>query len=296
MDYITQFTNYLQYEKRLSSHTVISYTTDLEQFFKYAKKAFEVEKIKQFDAVIVRTWVITLMETGVSSRSINRKISALKSFFNYHLRVGNIEKSPMFQVTSPKMAKRLPEYVAQEDMERLFSSQLFEDNFEGWRDRAVIELFYSTGMRLSELINIKKHDVDFYENSIKVLGKRNKERIIPFTPTAKEVLEKYFSFFSQDSVFSNKNCFIFVTTKGKKLYPKAVYNIVRKYLDMITTIDKRSPHVIRHTFATHLLNNGADINAIKEILGHANLAATQIYTRNSIEKLKSIHKQSHPRA
>ena len=201
----------------------------------------------------------------------------------------------MLQVSSPKIAKRLPEFVSQENMDQLFSSELFENNFEGCRDQAILELFYATGMRLSELINIKKEDIDFYENSVKVLGKRSKERIIPFTPTAKGALERYLSMLAEQNV-SNKNCFIFVTLTGKKLYPKAVYTIVRKYLDMVTTIDKRSPHVIRHTFATHLLNNGADINAIKEILGHANLAATQIYTHNSIEKLKSIHKQSHPRA
>ena len=295
MNHLVQFTNYLQYEKRASSHTIVSYSTDLEQFFNYAKEAFEVDELLQIDSSIIRTWIMTLLENDISTRSINRKISTLKSFFNYHLRLGHIQKSPMLQVSSPKIAKRLPEFVSQEDMEHLFSSELFENNFEGCRDQAILELFYATGMRLSELINIKKEDIDFYENSVKVLGKRNKERIIPFTPTAKEALKRYLSMLAEQSA-SNKNCFIFVTLTGRKLYPKAVYTIVRKYLDMVTTIDKRSPHVIRHTFATHLLNNGADINAIKEILGHANLAATQIYTHNSIEKLKSIHKQSHPRA
>jgi len=295
MNHLVQFTNYLQYEKRASSHTIVSYSTDLEQFFKYTKEAFEVDELLQIDSSIIRTWIMTLLENDISTRSINRKISTLKSFFNYHLRLGHIQKSPMLQVSSPKIAKRLPEFVSQEDMEHLFSSELFENNFEGCRDQAILELFYATGMRLSELINIKKEDIDFYENSVKVLGKRNKERIIPFTPTAKEALKRYLSMLAEQSA-SNKNCFIFVTLTGRKLYPKAVYTIVRKYLDMVTTIDKRSPHVIRHTFATHLLNNGADINAIKEILGHANLAATQIYTHNSIEKLKSIHKQSHPRA
>ena len=295
MEHIAQFTNYLQYEKRASSHTIVSYSTDLEQFFKYTQEVFETDELKSVDSSIIRTWIMTLLEEGISTRSINRKISTLKSFFNYHLRLGHIQKSPMLQVSSPKISKRLPEFVSQEDMELLFSSELFEDSFEGHRDRAILELFYATGMRLSELINIKKKDIDFYENSVKVLGKRNKERVIPFTPTAREVLERYLSLLVQQSA-SNKNCFIFVTLTGKKLYSKAVYNIVRKYLDMVTTIDKRSPHIIRHTFATHLLNNGADINAIKEILGHANLAATQIYTHNSIEKLKSIHKQAHPRA
>ncbi len=293
---IDSFVHYLQYEKRLSEHTVISYRHDLEQFFGYAARAFEADKLDQIDPSVIRTWIITLLEEGLSTRSINRKLSALKSFFNYHIRIGNLKKSPMYQVSAPKMSKRLPEFVAQEDMEQLFSAELFSDDFTGWRDRAIIELFYSTGMRLSELINIKRQDIDLYDNTVKVLGKRNKERIIPVTPAARQALEKYISFLDNKPESANKNSFIFVTNRGSKLYPKAVYNIVRKYLDMITTIDKRSPHVIRHTFATHLLNNGADINAIKEILGHSSLAATQIYTRNSIEKLKSIYKQAHPRA
>lgn len=181
-------------------------------------------------------------------------------------------------------------------MKNLFQSDLFENSFEGKRDQAILELFYATGIRVSELIQITFADIDLYDCTVKVLGKRNKERIIPFGKTAKETLENYFSIFEQQFGEMNKNCCIFVTSKNNKLSPKSVYKIVRRYLDMITTIDKRSPHIIRHTFATHLLNHGADINAIKEILGHTSLAATQIYTHNSIEKLKSIYQQAHPRA
>ena len=296
MKVVIDFIHYLQYEKRFSTHTVISYQNDIESFMSYLEKAFELNNVEEITPVMVRTWILTLIEEGISTRSVNRKLSTLKSFFHYHIKVGTIKKSPMDQVHAPKMSKRLPEYVAEDDMKQLFNSELFADTFEGWRDRAVIELFYATGMRLSELINIKKQDIDFYDNSVKVLGKRNKERIVPLTPTVRKVFEKYFSLWEENFGALNKNSFIFATSKGNKMYPKAVYNIVKRYLDMITTIDKRSPHVIRHTFATHLLNNGADINAIKEILGHANLAATQIYTRNSIEKLKSIYKQAHPRA
>ena len=296
MKEVDDFIHYLQYEKRFSNHTVISYHTDIKSFMIYLQEAFGLPNVEDITSIMVRTWILTLIEEKISTRSVNRKLSALKSFFNYHIKVGTIKKSPMNQVHAPKMSKRLPEYVAEDDMEQLFNSELFADTFEGWRDRAIIELFYATGMRLSELINIKKWDVDFYDSSIKVLGKRSKERIVPLTPTVRDVFEKYFSFWEEKFGELNKNSFIFVTVKGNKMYPKAVYNIVRKYLDMTTTIDKRSPHVIRHTFATHLLNNGADINAIKEILGHANLAATQIYTHNSIEKLKSIYKQAHPRA
>lgn len=296
MSFLTGFIDYLKYEKRVSQNTVISYSTDLEQFFAYLEKNFQVTDINDIDSKIIRTWIITLLEEGLSARSINRKISSLKSFFNYHNRIKTISKNPIRQITAPKIAKRLPEFVAQEDMERLFNENLFADTYEGWRDRVIIELFYSTGMRLSELINIKFQDIDFYENSIKVLGKRNKERIIPLGNIAIEALRIYLIFFENKFGESKSYLYIFVTSKAKKIYPKAVYKIVRKYLDMVTTIDKRSPHVIRHTFATHLLNNGADINAIKEILGHSSLAATQVYTHNSIDKLKSIYKQAHPRA
>ncbi|MDR2980076.1 MAG: tyrosine-type recombinase/integrase [Bacteroidales bacterium] len=296
MELITSFLNNLQYEKRVSVHTLTSYKTDLKQFATYISDCFSITDLRQADARVIRTWIISMIEEGHSTRTVNRKISALKSFYRYHIKMGTVASNPMDRVTAPKMSKRIPEYVANDDMNKLFSSDLFTDDFEGWRDRAVIELFYSTGMRLSELLNIKKNDLDFYENSVKVLGKRSKERIVPLTLVAVDVLKKYLAIGEEMFGSSNNNFFIFVTSKGKKMYPKAIYNLVRNYLDMITTIDKRSPHVIRHTFATHLLNNGADINAVKEILGHANLAATQVYTHNSIEKLKSIYKQAHPRA
>lgn len=293
---VTDFIHYLQYEKRLSQHTVIAYQTDLEQFTSFCSDSFSITDIQEIESVIIRSWIMTLIEEQISTRSINRKLSTLKSYFNYHIRLGNITKSPINQISSPKISKRLPEFVSQEDMETLFSSDLFEDTYEGWRDRAIIELFYFTGMRLSELINIKRTDIDFWENSVKIMGKRSKERIVPIGPTVRDVLKKHIDLSDEKWGEVNKKSYIFVTPKNTKMYPKAIYNIVRKYLDMITTIDKRSPHVIRHTFATHLLNNGADINVIKEILGHSSLAATQIYTHNSIEKLKSIYKQAHPRA
>lgn len=293
---ITQHLDYLRFERRMSPNTVIAYQGDLEQFAQYAEQAFQISDLLAVDADVIRTWILTMMEEGITTRSINRKISCLKSFFNYHLKVGHITENVMRKVVAPKVSKRLPHFVEKNDMEKLFSSDLFEENFEGCRDRAIMELFYTTGMRLSELLNIKLSDIDFYEQNVKVLGKRNKERIIPISNVAKSALEKYFSVYEEQFGEMNKNCCIFVTDKNKKMYPKAIYNIVRKYLDCVTTIDKRSPHVLRHTFATHLLNNGADINAIKEILGHSSLAATQVYTHNSIEKLKSIYKQAHPRA
>ncbi|MDR1757668.1 MAG: tyrosine-type recombinase/integrase [Bacteroidales bacterium] len=294
--YISQFTDYLKIEKRCSPHTITAYAHDLSEFFDdgLAQGYTIVEAI---DSQFIRSWIITLLEDKkLTSRSVNRKLSALKSFYKYHIRVGNLSQNPMLKVISPKMSKRLPEYIVQSDIEHLFADTMFTTDFEGSRDRAILELFYATGMRLSELLNIKLNDIDFNEMTIKLLGKRNKERIVPFTPVVKAVLQTYLHFFSGQMPAESKNSCIFVTKKGKKMYPKSIYNIVKKYLDRATRAGKHSPHVLRHTFATHLLDNGADINAIKEILGHGSLSATQIYTHNSIEKLKSIYKQAHPRA
>ena len=309
MSLINTFLSYLQFEKRTSEHTVISYRNDLEQFEKYVLLAFpnlkenktqyaESSNIKwkEIDATIIRTWIITLMEEKRSPRSINRKISALKSFYKYHIKMGVFETNPALQVHTPKMHRRLPHFVEEKDMEKLFSLELFDNSFEGWRDRTVLELFYATGMRLSELRMLTFSHIDLYNNQVKVLGKRNKERIIPFGHIFKHIYNKYIELYTENFGVPIQNNFVFVNVKGKQLAPKNIYAIVRKYLDMITTIEKRSPHVIRHTFATHLLNRGADLNTIKELLGHSSLASTQVYTHNSIEKLKSIYQQAHPRA
>jgi integrase/recombinase XerC len=210
--------------------------------------------------------------------------------------MGVFETNPMLQVHTPKVSQRLPQFIEENDICKLFTNALFEDNFEGWRDRTIIELFYATGMRLFELRMLTFADIDLYNNQVKVLGKRNKERIIPFGNTFQNILTKYVELYHENFGAPAQNNFVFVNVKEKQLAPKNIYTIVRKYLDMITTIEKRSPHIIRHTFATHLLNRGADLNTIKELLGHSSLAATQIYTHNSIEKLKSIYKQAHPRA
>lgn len=290
------FLNYLQYEKRVSPHTVKAYRTDLEQFAQFSLAECGSDDVRQATTALVRAWMMQLMEEGDSARSVNRKVSALRAFFRYHVRMGDVEANPMEAVTAPKIAKRLPQFVSEGEMDKLFSENLFEDTFEGWRDRLIIELFYVTGMRLSELCNIKRGDIDLYDCSVKVMGKRSKERVIPFSPRVKGVIVRYLEIFDEKYAGNSKNSFIFVAPNGNKIYPKAVYRIVRKYLDMVTTIDKRSPHVLRHTFATQMLNHGADINAIKEILGHASLAATQVYTHNTVEKLKNIYNQAHPRA
>ena len=293
---LAKFLDYLTYEKRSSEHTVTAYEGDLSEFEAYLQQNFSGTAMTSTEPVMVRAWMMEMLEKGLSARTVNRKVSALRAFFRYHVKLGNVSVNPMEAVTAPKVKKRLPQFVEEEEMDDLFKEELFADTFEGWRDRLIIELFYATGMRLSELTNIRRDDLDLYACQVKVLGKRNKERIIPFSPRLKEVAVKYLTLFDEKYPEIPKNYYIFVAQNCNKIYPKAVYRIVRKYLDLVTTIDKRSPHVLRHTFATHLLNHGADINAIKEILGHASLAATQIYTHNSIEKLKNIYNQAHPRA
>ncbi len=296
IDY-SPFIQYLRYERRVSENTVKAYQLDLNQFVQYMEDKLDIKKLTDVGGGDIRTWVLTLLEDDThTARSVNRKISALKAFYRHALRTGRVTINPMLQIHAPKFQQPLPAYVEQKEMERLFTADLFEDSFEGIRDRTILELFYSTGIRLSELLNLRKKDIDFHQASIKVLGKRNKERIIPIGPKMIELLTSYIEYYSEKLLTNTENNYIFVAADGTPLYPKAVYRIVRKYLDMVTTLDKRSPHVLRHTFATHMLNNGADLNAIKEILGHSSLAATQVYTHNSMEQLKSIYKQAHPRA
>jgi len=297
MNSFDSFIQYLADEKRYSQLTVTAYGNDLEQFFTYVGQVEKGIGLEQITAELIRQWVLTLLEDeGISARSVNRKISSLKAFYNYEMRMGRISHNPTLALQSPKFKGRLPEYVERSDMEKLFGEDLFADSFEGKRDRLVLEMLYATGIRLSELLNLHRNDVDLPNKTLKVLGKRNKERIIPFGSTLSELLTSYFDFYENNIAEGKGNYYIFVTANGKKLYPKAIYRIVHKYLEMVTTISKKSPHVIRHTFATHLLNNGADLNAIKAILGHRSLAATQVYTHNSIEQLKSIYKLAHPRA
>ena len=291
------FIDYLRYEKRVSPHTVTAYEHDMSQFFSFLQEKLEINQLSDVHTEDIRSWIISLLEDeSLQAKSVNRKISAVRAFYRYKLKIKELSTNPTLSIHAPKIPKKLPQYVDAKDMEHLFSDVPFEDSFEGLRDRTILELFYATGMRLSELLNIKTQDIHLQDNTIKVLGKRNKERLVPFGNKLSELLTIYLGYLEKKFVEGTKNNYIFVTANGEQLYPKAVYRIVRKYLDMVTTIDKRSPHVIRHTFATHMLNNGADLNAIKTILGHSSLASTQVYTHNSIEQLKSIYNQAHPRA
>ena len=291
-----RFLDYIAYEKRYSQHTLNAYRSDLDQFSAYLSEQYQITEISKADYQMIRSWIVSLMESGDTARTVNRKITTLKTFFRFMMKEGVVAENPMTRVVAPKTSKRLPSFVEQESMDTLFNSISFEEGYPGARDRMIMELFYATGMRLSELIGLKDEDVDLVKNTLKVTGKRNKQRLIPFTKQTAGILSEYMGMKRKEFSGDTTERYLFLTNKGEKLYPRLVYRIVRHYLDQVSTISKRSPHVIRHTFATHMLNNGADLNAIKEILGHANLAATQVYTHNTIEKLKSIYKQAHPRA
>lgn len=292
---IQPFIDYLKFEKRYSKHTITSYQTDLTYFFDYIITQYGELKLEQLSHSFVRSWLASLKDEGISSKSINRKISTLKSFFKYGLKMGSIKQSPMGKIIAPKNEKRLPNFVADKDIKTLFDYVEFADDWKGQTERLILLLFYHTGMRLSEMIYLKESSVDIHNKTIKVLGKGNKERILPLSPQVIQDVKDYLR--RKKTEFTDpQNDYLLVNEKGKIFYPRAIYSIVRKYLNAVTTIDKRSPHVLRHTFATHLTNNGAGINAVKELLGHSSLAATQIYTHNTIEKLKSVYKKAHPRA
>ena len=287
--YLKEFINYIQSEKRYSDYTITSYKIDLNQFFNYLIEEYNIDIPQNVTFKIVRNWISYLLESGLKARSVNRKISSLKSYFKFLVISNYSDSNPTLKITSPKTSKRLPVFIEKEKINSLLDAKFFDDNFIGYRDKLIIELFYFTGIRLSELLNISIKDVDFNNSQIKVLGKRNKERLIPLTYTLISELKNYIN-------KHNINSYLFVDENNKKLYSKKVYRIVNKYISKVSSIKKKSPHILRHSFATHMLNNGADINAIKEILGHTNLSATQIYTHNSIKKLKNVHKQAHPKA
>jgi integrase/recombinase XerC len=242
----------------------------------------------------IRSWLASLKDEGLTGKSINRKISALKSFFKYQLKTGEVKQSPMTRVIAPKNEKRLPSFVADKDIKTLFEHVAFPEGWQGSTERLLLLVFYHTGMRLSELIQLKDSQVNAASHSLKILGKGNKERIVPVSPELMKAIKEYQQ--ERAKQFEGDQAYLFLNEKGKPLAPRAVYTIVKKYLSLVTTVEKRSPHVLRHSFATHLTNNGADLNAIKELLGHSSLAATQVYTHNSIEKLKNIYKKAHPKA
>jgi integrase/recombinase XerC len=292
---VEDFLNYIQFEKRYSRHTLIAYKTDLQQFLEYLTTTFEAPAIPEITHQYVRSWLALLKIEAVTAKSINRKISSLKSFFKYQLRVGLLSVTPMTAVIAPKISKRLPQFVRENDIEKLFRHLPFPDDWKGFTDKLLLQLFYETGMRLSELVNLKESQIDTSKKLIKILGKGNKERVVPIHANLLAGLKNY---------QEEKKCrleqpdtvYFFVLPSGKKVYEKYVYLAVNRCLKQITTINQKSPHTLRHTFATHLTNKGADLNAVKELLGHSSLAATQIYTHNTIERLKETYQKAHPKA
>ena len=300
---IRSFLDYLKFEKRYSAHTIISYQTDLGSFFDFLATHFGNMSLGEISHSFIRSWLADLKDKGMTSKSINRKISSLRSFFRYQLKTGNVNTTPMSKIVAPKAGKRLPVFVKEAETKALIRT--LNEASEDWKTlnaKMLITLFYSTGMRLSELINLKERQVDTGRLQIKVLGKGNKERVIPVSRELMNNIEEYRSLkrkeFAPAADFQagKHEEVLLVTEKGKKLYPKYAYLLVKKYLGETGTLDKKSPHVLRHTFATHLVNGGADLNAVKELLGHSSLASTQIYTHNSIEKLKNVYKKAHPKA
>jgi integrase/recombinase XerC len=293
-DMTNSFFKYLQYEKRYSSHTLVSYKNDLDQLQRFLAARYPETLVEEVNHAILRDWIVTLSEEGLGENSINRKLVTLRSFFKFLLKIGVIEKSPVAKITNLKSKRGLPQFVREEEMHHIFEHDLFEDTFEGLRDRLVMEILYGTGIRLSELVDLRAVNFDIIGSSIKVLGKRNKERVIPIPATMISIINKYIILKNQQ--FSgNANEHLIVTNRGEKCYPMMINRIVKKYLAGVS-IDKKSTHILRHTYATHLLERGADLNAVKDLLGHQSLAATQVYTHNSLGKLKKVFDQAHPKA
>lgn len=294
--FIEKFLQYIKYEKAYSSHTFISYQSDMKQFSAFVEQQKGGFVPPEITASDIRAWVLSMMEEGIGSRSVNRKLTTLRTFFRFMKKEGYIENDPMLKVKPPKMEKRLPVFLREEQMDTLLSEvqNVFPDDYEGKRDRLIIELFYNLGVRVSELINIKDSDVDFDRNTVRVTGKRNKQRYIPFGNSLKSDILAYVS--DRKAETEPGEGWLLVRKTGEKLYPVLVWRVVEKYISSVSTLSKRSPHVLRHTFATAMLNNGADIGAVKELLGHANLAATEIYTHTTFDRLRNIYKQAHPRA
>lgn len=290
---IQSFIDYLRFEKRYSQHTVLSYRNDLDQFFSFLSAEFDAPGIPQITAGMIRTWLASLKEEKYTAKSIHRKISSLRSFFKVQLREGLISQTPLTTIVAPKIAKRLPAFVAKDDMDTLFNYVEFTDDWKGRTDRLILSVFYHTGMRVSELVNLREGQFDAHYGQLKVVGKGNKERIIPLSPGLVKEIEAYVS---DKPAKMEGQVHLFVNEANKPLTRSIVYQSVKKYLSKVTTLEKKSPHILRHTFATHLTNNGADLNAVKELLGHASLAATQIYTHNTIDKLKEVFRKAHPKA
>lgn len=293
MSYQESFISYLKFEKRFSSHTVVAYKNDLDQFVLYCTKMVGEFDVIKISAKTVRSWIVHLMEQKLSPRSVHRKVTTVKSFFKFLMKEQIVENNPAVGLPLPKIRKKLPNFVEENNLNHLLDDGFFANDFNGIRDKLVINLLYGTGIRLSELLLLKESDFNTKEYLIRVLGKRRKERIIPYPRSINNLLELYVK--EKNSKVETNSNRLLVTEKGNPVYEKLIYRVVKNNLSKVTSLEKRSPHVLRHTYATHLLNKGADLNAVKELLGHSNLAATQVYTHTTYEKLLDSYKQAHPR-
>lgn len=289
------FVNYLSLEKNFSDHTLDAYKSDISSFKLFCQEEFDSDYIIDIDYAVIRSWIVSLVNTGISNRSINRKIASLKAYYKFLHQLGQIDKNPLSGHKALKTSKKVEVPFSENEMEIVLKQIPFEEGFEGVRDKLMIALLYTTGIRRAELINLKVADVDLKANMIKVLGKRNKERIIPMLQSTKSVFINYFEKRKELSDIVDSQ-YVFLSKMGSKIYSTLVYRVINKYLSMVSSKVKRSPHILRHTFATHMLNNGADLNSVKELLGHSSLASTQVYTHNSIAELKKVHTASHPRS
>jgi len=292
---VESFLKYIRFEKRYSPKTVRSYQTDLNQFQEYLKKEFSDTPTEEANYGLVRSWIVSLVEEKLDPLSVNRKIACLRSYYKFLMRQELITKDPMVKIKILKTSKKLPHFVNEQDIVKLLDNNGFAQDHEGVRDQLILELFYGTGMRLAELISLKETDINLKDRTLKVLGKRNKERVIPFSASLVPILKNYLQIRNREIEKQDHN-YLLVTDAGKQMYPVLVNRIVKRYMKAFTSVEKKSPHVLRHSYATHLLNKGAEINAVKDLLGHSSLAATQVYTHNSMEKLKKVFEQAHPKA
>lgn len=294
MSSLDSFISYLSLEKNYSAHTVKAYNRDIEEFTSFCVEEYEIKDIDDVSYSLIRSWIVSLVNISISNRSINRKVASLKAFYRFLQRIEKIAANPLAKHKALKTSKKIEVPFSELEMQNVLQQISFEDDFEGHRNQLMIELLYTTGIRRAELINLKLVDVDLFRNTVLVLGKRSKERIVPLLPSTKQLYLRYFDERKNLSQIFDER-FVFLSKAGVKIYETLVYRVINKYLSEVSSKVKKSPHILRHTFATHLLNKGADLNSVKELLGHSSLASTQIYTHNSIAELKKVHLASHPR-